>query len=328
MTSISKNIPLSDYSSYKIGGSADFFAEVKNSIELIEILKKWKKISENFEDNKKEILILGGGTNLLVDDKGYGGLVILNKINFIKEDQNNIQVGSGTTIEELLTYCINKNLSGLEWAGGLPGTVGGAIRGNAGAFGGEIKDSIKEVESYLSTYEVNDSPTSQVGDGIRRRKSKDCNFGYRDSIFKSGSGKEDVIIFAIFKLKKGNQESIRRKIEEKINYRKKRHPLEYPNIGSIFKNIPIEKVPRKTANEFKDKIKKDPFPILPVVKLIAGAGMTGKRVGDIVVSEKHPNYLVNLGNGKSVDVIRLIGKVKDAVRKKYNARIEEEITII
>ena len=344
---IRQNIPLSDLSSYKIGGQAKFFAKVEDLDGLTDVLKQWNKISEELLQKEKKILILGGGTNILFEDKGFDGLVILNSIKGITTNNsqsatNNLKtvssqkseissqklevtVGSGVLMEDLLNFCVQNSLSGLEWAGGLPGTLGGAIRGNAGAFRGEIKDVIYDVTSLNLCSDVLIHHYNSTS--VKKRKNSDCRFGYRTSIFKDVR-KDEIILEAVLKLKKGQRVDIEKKINEKINYRRQKHPVEYPNLGSTFKNIPAEELPASVREEFKDKIKDDPFPILPSVKLIAGAGMTNVRVGNIEVSGKHPNYLVNIGNGKSEDVLALIYKIKSAVRQKYRVELEEEITIV
>lgn len=360
MPKILNNIALSDFVSYRIGGPAKYFTEVSSKEELIRVLRWWNvKINSKIKPEGKVarlfhlsggeagVFVLGGGTNVLISDNGYDGLVIHNKIKDIKiisqresgSQRVKVSVGSGVFVEDLLKFCVENSLSGLSWAGGLPGTIGGAVRGNAGAFGGEIKDSIAEIVSYVLTCEVDDPATSQVGGKIRRRNNAECSFGYRSSIFKSQNEKEsesqrvresEIIIEAVLSLKKGNREEIENQINEKIEYRKLKHPSIHkePNVGSTFKNIPVENLPKEVAEEFKDKIKTDPFPVLPAGKLISGAGMSGERVGDIVVSRMHPNYLVNTGQGKSSDVLSLIHKIKTMVRKKYQVELEEEITII
>ena len=130
------------------------------------------------------------------------------------------------------------------------------------------------------------------------------------------------------KLTKGNRDNIEKEINEKIEYRKNRHPLEYPNIGSIFKNISIEKVPQKLLEQLKDSIKDDPFPILPTAKLLALAGLKGKRVGEAMVSQKHPNFIVNLGRAASEDVQKLISEIKKIIKDKYGIELEEEINYL
>ncbi len=323
MSKILNSVALSDFSSYKIGGPAKYFAEVGSTDDLVSVLKQWREISKDSKENGKDlprfggIFVLGGGTNVLVNDNGYDGLVILNKIKYIRVEDSRITVGSGVSIEDLLNFCIENSLSSLEWAGGLPGTIGGAVRGNAGAFGGEIKDVVLQILSL-------DTETPE----IKKRNNTECDFGYRNSFFKINPN--EIIIEVVLSLKKGNKDKIENQINEKIDYRKRKHPSIHkePNIGSTFKNIPVENLQESVVEEFKDKIKTDPFPVLPATKLIAGAGMSGERVGDIVVSQMHPNYLVNTGHGKSSDVLSLIKKIKKAVREKYEVELEEEITII
>ncbi len=315
MVFIQKDVSLKNFSNYKIGGKARYFLEVSNLSELKEGLGKWKRISEILP-----IFILGAGTNVLISDKGFNGLVIHPKIRFIEKTPSTgskqiISAGSGVLIEDLLVDSVKNSLSGLEWAGGLPGTLGGAIRGNAGAFRGEIKDNIVEVTSF-------DTKTLK----IEKRGLRDCGLDYRSSVFKGREG--EVIISALLKLKKGNKKDIKNEIKEKVKYRENRHPLEYPNIGSIFKNIPIEKVPKKLLKELSSSIKDDPFPILPTAKLLAISGLKGKKAGGAMVSEKHPNFIVNFDNASSADVKTLIYKVTKIIMDKYAITLEEEITYL
>ena len=312
MPKIQTNTSLKDLSNYKIGGPASYFLEVKSADDIKDGLSEFYQMFAG--KPVPEIFILGSGTNVLIHDAGFEGLVIKNSIQEIKlMGESQIYSGSGNLFEELLDFCIENSLSGLEWAGGLPGTVGGAIRGNAGAFKGETKDSTFSVKSIdLKTFETFD------------RTNKECQFGYRASIFKT-DGKKEMILGAVFEFTKGQKEEIERETQEKIDYRRVRHPLEYPNIGSTFKNIPLEKVPPKVVEEFSQSIKDDPFPILPSAKLLAVAGLKGTRSGDAQISEKHPNFIVNLGNASSEDVLALIKIAKNAIKKKYGIELEEEI---
>ncbi len=359
MTFMQKDVPLENFNSFKIGGKANYFVKVETIKNLLQMLDKWRKLSKNFSRKKRNVFVLGSGTNLLIGDKGLDGLVIQNNIDFIKIKEKRVKeprlrqcfgrqkenqrvrvlVGAGAKISDLINFCIQNSLSGLEWAGGLPGTIGGAVRGNAGAFGGEIKDNIYEVTSLdIKTLE------------IKKRKNRGCGFAYRSSIFKSQSLEEsksracanasagkkrvkepaspEIIVSVILTLTRGAKHEIAKKIDEKINYRKDRHPLDYPNAGSIFKNIPFENLPKKSANELSKSIKNDPFPILPTAKLLAVAGLAGKRIGNAMVSDKHPNFIVNLGNAKSDDVLKLISQIKKIIRNKYQINLEEEIQFL
>ena len=311
-----KNVLLKNYNNYKIGGPARLFVEVYSVEELKDVLKQ----------TQDRIAILGGGTNVLIGDAGFDGLVIHNKIEGILRlvrlrspqvrlgQVEMVEMGSGVMIKDLLDYCIENSLSGLEWAGGLPGTVGGAIRGNAGAFKGETKDSVINVRSLnLKTLEK------------KERNNAQCQFKYRDSIFKSGEGQEEFISSVVFSLKPGKKEEIRRAIAEKIDYRNLKHPVDYPNIGSTFKNIPLSLLSQDLQKEFASFVKTDPFPVVPTTKLLALAGLKGKRMGDAMISDKHPNFIVNLGNAKSEDVEALIEIARVAIKEKYNIYLEEEI---
>lgn len=321
-----ENVNLAPYSNYKIGGPAKFFFEAK-SAEEIELA-----ISEAKKEGLK-IFVLGGGTNLLIGDAGYNGLVLKPNINFLKSSGTTIEAGAGVLMSGLLDFAAKNSLSGLEWAGGLPGTLGGAIRGNAGAFGGEIKDSVEKVESF----------DAENGE-LRSRNNKECEFDYRNSIFKKLNGRE-IILSATFELKKGDPAEIKKSILDKIEYRKSRQPLEYPNIGSIFKNVPLAQIdaditqidadtirvhPRgnQRLSAFTALVKMDPFPIVPTARLITLAGLKGMRSGGAMISEKHGNFIVNVGNATADDVKKLIKIIKEEVNKKFGIKLEEEIQLI
>jgi UDP-N-acetylmuramate dehydrogenase len=305
---IEKNVLLKNYSSYKIGGRAKYFAKVKNKEELLEALNFCQK-------NKLNFFILAGGTNILFSDEGFEGLIIKmenKKFKFLND--NKIFVEAGCQMEKIVRETTKRGLSGLEWAGGLPGTVGGAIFGNAGAFGGEMKDSVQKVISF--------SPKEKKE---KEYLNKECQFGYRTSIFKKN---KEIILSAILSFKKDDPQKLQKLVKEKIEYRKERHPLEYPNAGSVFKNCPVEKIPKKIQEKFKDKIKMDPFPILPTAVLIDAAGLKGLAIGGAKISEKHPNFIVNFKEAKAKDVILLIKKVKETIKKKFGVKLEEEIKMV
>jgi UDP-N-acetylmuramate dehydrogenase len=310
MPEIQKNIPLRNYSNFKIGGTANYFATAKNILELEQILKEAPAYSEN-------IFFLGGGTNILFSDKAFNGLVVKVDIEGIEKEGNLVRVGAGVSIQDLLSFCIDNSLSGLEWAGGLPGTVGGAVRGNAGAYQGEMKDCIIEVESMV------------VGSAqIKKRKIEECNFAYRNSIYKETLIGKEAITFVTFGLQTGNSEEIRTQIEDKVAKRKMRHPLEYPNLGSIFQNVPVEKFSQEKIQELSQYVKNDPFPVIPTAKLNFLAGLSGHKVGDAQLSEKHTNFIINLGQASSSDVKTLIANIKKAINGKFGVELSEEIMIM
>jgi UDP-N-acetylmuramate dehydrogenase len=306
---ILNDISLKDYSNFKIGGPARFFLEIKNSDDLINGLKEWKE--------KGDIFILGSGTNVLFSDDGFNGLVIKNSIKGIELADNSLKVGAGEKFSDVLDFCIENSLSGLEWAGGLPGTVGGAVRGNAGAFGGETKDNIGKVKS------INYNTLQDV-----ERSNQKCGFSYRNSVFKSGEGKSEIITQVIFSVQVRDKGNIKTLIDKNIEYRNNKHPLEYPNLGSIFKNVPYNDFDEENKFKLMQFIKTDPVPVVPAAKLIFLAGLSRTRVGDVMISEKHTNFIVNLGNGKASQVKGLIGMVKQNIKEQFGITMEEEIMYI
>lgn len=318
MVNFRKDVSLKDYSNYKIGGQAKFFVEVETTEELREILNSSKRTFLSgggaVQDDNEKIFILGGGTNVLIGDGGFDGLVIHNKIEGINIIDGGLEVGSGVLIKDLLSFCIENSLSGLEWAGGLPGTIGGAVRGNAGAFKGETKDNVLQVRSIdLKTL-----------DEISRTR-EECGFGYRNSIYKSGLGENEFITHVILGLTLGDKEEIKKKIQQKIDYRINRHPMGYPNIGSTFRNIPLDSLSGDLQKEFASFVKTDPFPIVPTAKLLALCDLKERKVGGAMISDKHPNFIVNVDNATAEDVKALIEIAKEAIRQKYGIILEEEI---
>lgn len=322
LPNIQKNVLLKNYTTFKIGGPAEYFLIVPTKsrihdskaigIKEKDNLIKAIKIAKNL---KLPIFIFGGGSNLLVLDKGIKGLVVKmqdkDKSYFIKN--NIVSANSGAELKDLIEFSVENSLEGLEWAGGLPGTFGGAIRGNAGAFGGEIKDIILEVKALDRKFNV------------KKLSNQQCRFSYRSSIFKK---KNWTVIWASLKLKRGDKKSLQEIAKSHIDYRKQRHPLEYPNAGSIFKNIDFKKFSPKLQRTLLPVVKKDPFPVVPTAYLISEAGLKGTRIGDAQVSEKHPNFIVNLGDAKAKDVLSLIDLVREKIKRVYGIDLETEVQIV
>jgi UDP-N-acetylmuramate dehydrogenase len=301
---IQQKVSLKDYTSFKVGGPAKYFLVVKTKEELLRAIALAKRL-------RLKTFVLGGGTNVLAPDKGFNGLIIkvsLSGLSLVSATV--IEAESGVVMKDLVNFSIKNNLAGLEWAGGLPGTFGGAVRGNAGAFGGEMKDSVFSVDILDSALKA------------KTLSHQQSQFAYRNSVVKK---KGWTIISAKVKLKKGDKKALLKIANSRISYRKKFHPLEFPNAGSVFKNVPVKSLPKKFLPEFVDKIKQDPFPIIPTAWLIIGAGLTGKKVGRAQISKKHSNYIVNVGKAKASDIIKLIATVKKVVYKKYGVMLEPEV---
>jgi UDP-N-acetylmuramate dehydrogenase len=303
-----EKVPLIRYSNYKIGGPARYFFESDKTDDLIAAVQKARRL-------KIPIFILGGGTNILFSDDGFNGLVLRPDIQLVKKERDFLRVGAGVSITQLLNYLIAKNLSGLEWAGGLPGSLGGAVYGNAGCFGGEMKNNLKEVVSL---------DISHPSPRIIKRTNSECDFGYRSSIFKKSKGREIILEATLF-FERGDKKAIQSVIEQKISYRKERQPLEHPNIGSIFKNVALQGMPKNRQKQFAAVIKTDPFPLIPAAHLISEAGLRGVSRGGAMISAKHPNFIVNALNASAKDVRDLIALVKNKIKEKFSINLEEEI---
>jgi len=305
-----KNVSLKDYTAFKIGGRAKYFCRVSTKEELIEAAKFAKKM-------KLPIFILGAGSNLLISDKGFSGLVIKIQYSTSNIQYSKILTGAGTSLSRLVNVAASAGLTGLEWAAGIPGTVGGAVYGNAGAFGKSMKDVIKTVTVLKIPNPKSDHSPFPMGwvaqpfnkgcgeipnkFQTKKYKNKECRFGYRDSIFKKR--KDLIIISATLQLKKGKKKEIGNIMEEYLEYKKKTQPLNFPSAGSVFKNP------------------KGFF----AAELVEKCGLKGKKIGNAKFSEKHANFIVNLGGATAQDVKKLINLAKKSVKNKFKVKLEEEI---
>ncbi len=285
---ILENEPMSKHTSFKIGGPADYFVKASSIDEIKFVLKLCEK-------NKIPLTVVGNGTNLLVSDKGIRGIVLKPELNDFKvkriKNSAKIVIGSGFPVGKLSNIALKEELTGIEFLSGIPGTVGGAIRMNAGAYGREMKDVV------ISTkYMEKDGKIKKID--LNQHK-----FKYRDSIF----SKLDVIILeTTLELQYGVKQEISDKINEYMKSRIEKQPLNLPNAGSTFKRT-------------KTNI---------TAQMIDECGLKGYRVGDAAVSEKHAGFVVNLGKATCKDVIQLTEYIKQKVKEKFNQDIELEILMI
>ena len=282
---IQYNVPMSKYTSFKVGGPAECLIK-------IETLEELKQILEIAQNNNIKTTIIGNGSNILVKDKGIKGIVLKIEIKkFELSKENELIVGSGNKLGEIAQKLAKEEITGFEFASGIPGTIGGAIRMNAGAHGGEMKDIVKSTQ-YMDE-----------NGNIKEMELLNHEFDYRKSIF---SNKNYIILKTTFCLKKGDKKEIENKIIEYRNWRKEKQPLEYPNAGSTFKRG-------------KDFI---------TAKLIDECGLKGYKIGGAQVSEKHAGFIINTGNATAEDILRLIEYTKKQVYDKFGKEIEPEIEII
>lgn len=291
------NEPMKKYTTFKVGGPAECLIKIENINELKEILKFADK-------NNIKLTVLGNGSNVLILDKGISGITLIIKIENIEfeETEENlnsklmgqktkIKLGAGEKIAKVGMVFFKESLTGFEEIAGIPGTIGGAVRMNAGANGREMKDIIKTVKCL--DYQGNEKVFT----------NEEMEFGYRTSILK----KEKYIVTEVeIELEKGNQEEIKEKMDMYKEKRKNSQPLEYPSAGSTFKR----------GIDFI------------TAKLIDEAGLKGTHVGDAEVSTKHGGFIINKGNAKAKDILELVEIVKKEVYKKYQKQIELEVEIV
>lgn len=291
------NEPMKKYTTFKVGGPAECLIKIENINELKEILKFTN-------ENNIKLTILGNGSNVLILDKGISGITLIIKIEnteFEETEENlnskligqktKIKLGAGEKIAKVGMVFFKESLTGFEEIAGIPGTIGGAVRMNAGANGREMKDIIKTVKCL--DYQGNEKVFT----------NEEMEFGYRTSILK----KEKYIVTEVeIELEKGNQEEIKEKMDMYKEKRKNSQPLEYPSAGSTFKR----------GIDFI------------TAKLIDEAGLKGTHVGDAEVSTKHGGFIINKGNAKAKDILELVEIVKKEVYKKYQKQIELEVEIV
>ena len=280
--SIYRDEPMSKHTTFRTGGVAKWFVEIENKEQLLKLIPYLYATGQNF-------FILGNGSNLLVSDKGYDGIVIsLKKLNEINFEGNRITAGAGVLLSQLATAAAENSLTGLEFAAGIPGSVGGATVMNAGAYGGEMKQIVESVvvvskEGEFLTFD-NDT----------------MEFSYRHSIIKDYPF---TVVEVTYALEAGSKQDIVSKMQELGQQRRQKQPLEYASAGSTFK---------RPEGYFAGK-------------LIMDSGLRGFRIGGAQVSEKHCGFIINVGNASSQDIWDLICEIREIVKKKFHVELEPEV---
>lgn len=277
--------PMKNHTSFRTGGNAEVFSIPKNESEIKAILNLCNK--ENVP-----CFVLGNGSNILVPDEGIRNRVVIylgDNLSYINEKEDGtIVAGAGTKLIQLCRYALSKELSGLEFAYGIPGSVGGAAYMNAGAYGGEMKDVLVKINH------INEDGTDGFTEG------DEMDLSYRHSAY---SSKKKIITSVELKLQNGDKEEIESKMKDFLGRRKDKQPLEYPSAGSVFK---------RPEGYFAGA-------------LIEQSGLKGKRIGGAMVSEKHAGFIINYDNATTSDVLELIDFCRETVKDKFGVTLEAEI---
>ena len=284
-TKIKENEDMSKYTSFKAGGKARFLIKANQIQDIKDAIKITKEQNIPF-------LVIGNGSNILFKDGLYNGIIIKVELNKLEINKDKATVSAGVKNAVLAQKLLENELSGFEFAAGIPGTIGGAIRMNAGAYGGEIKDILEEV-TYLDYSTLEEKTIT----------NKECDFKYRHSVF---CNNKNIILSATFNFNKDEKINIQEKMNLYAKSRKDNQPLEYPSAGSTFKR----------GEDFI------------TAKLIDECGLKGYTIGGAQVSEKHAGFIINKDKATSKDIIELIDYVKKVVKEKKGKEIELEIEII
>jgi len=284
---VQENVSLAPYTSARIGGSADVLAMVKSTNELMDVMKVvW--------EHEIPYYILGGGSNVLVSDKGVRGVVVLNRakeVRFESGDQPTVWSEAGVVLSNLANRCASKGLTGLEWAATVPGTIGGAVYGNAGAFGGDMSGNLLWAEMLTKN-------------GRERFSVGQMGYGYRTSILKRG-GINAIVLSALLRLNNSTKEEVSAKIEQFSERRKTTQPPG-ASMGSMFKNPEGDHAGR----------------------LIEAAGLKGTRIGNAEISKVHGNFIINHGETRAMDVRELIDLTRRIVKQKLGVELELEVEFV
>lgn len=284
---VEENVPMSKYTSFKTGGNADLLIIPASVDSLSQIIKKCKEL------NIKPF-VMGNGSNLLVTDSGYKGVMIKigsNLSSMKMLDENTIECESGVMMKALCNFAFDNSLSGLEFAFGIPGNLGGAVYMNAGAYGGEMKDVLYSCTHIDSDGNIGTLTKDQLDLGYRRSAYTDNGY---------------TIISATLKLQKGDKTEIKEAMNDKLRRRKEKQPLEFPSAGSTFK---------RPEGYFAGA-------------LIEDCQLKGYTIGGAQVSEKHAGFVINRGGATSTDILNLIKHIQDTVFEKHGVKLETEVKII
>lgn len=305
--SATENEPMAKHTSFRVGGAARLYVVANSSDDLVKAVQAAQALALPW-------FVYGGGSNLLVADAGYEGVVIQAANRALTIEGTSVTVEAGMITALVARKTVEAGLAGFEWAIGVPGTIGGAVYGNAGCFGGEMKDAVTSVDVY-----------DPIKDERKTVPSADCGFGYRDSAFK----RQQVLILGttLTLAPASDPAASRARMEEVMRLRKEKQPLDGSSCGCVFKNVDY------TSDAETEKLAREveiPEAMRAAKRLSAGwlieqAGLLGQKIGDVEVSGKHGNFFLNRGKAKAEDVISLISLVKRKVRDDFGIELHDEV---
>jgi UDP-N-acetylmuramate dehydrogenase len=303
-TIVLRDACLSNYTRFGIGGPADLFAETRDTDSFI---KAWRIARDSGLDK----VVIGGGTNLIVSDHGFRGVVLKLSNDRIAADGMIATVDSGASLQALVDFTVDAGLKGLETMTGIPGSAGAAIYGNAGAYGHSIAERISTVSFF-------------DGNGIAEFDNARCGFRYRESVFKRH--KEWIILSARLTMEPGEAAALRQTADKILDIRNRKYPPTMKCAGSIFKNFLLADLPGRVASEIPGKAIIEGK--VPSAWFLEQVGAKGMRRGDIHVADYHANLIYNAGSGTACDLVEIIAELKQRVDLRWGIPLEEEVQYV
>lgn len=302
-----ENEPLSKHTNFRIGGPAKWLVEVRSVRALQEVIEVVKA-------NKVPYVVFGGGSNTLASDTGFDGVVIKIAMRTYEIHGTRVFVQAGVLSSALARATANAGLKGLTWSVSLPGTVGGGVRGNAGCFGGEMKDHLVSVEVLR-------------GGEVEKVNKEDLGFGYRESVLKHT---DDIVLSATFELEEGDARELKAELDDKLMKRKSSQPLYAGSAGCLFKNYEIhdEAELQRLSQKLDIPAEMKSARRLSAGWLIDQLDLKGKQIGQAKISDKHGNFLVNLGSATADEVVQLIALIKTRARNELGIQLDEEVAYL
>ncbi len=312
---VEEHVPLSKYTTFRIGGPATWLVHARSKDNII-------TVADFAKENNISLFVLSGGANILVSDRGWDGIVIRCEDRSLNVSGTTVVCGSGVPLLYLATEMAKRGLAGAEFLATIPGAIGGALRGNAGAFGREIKDIVTSIDLW-------------DGERVRSLTAEECAFRYRSSVIKEHNRKSNIpwiVLSVTIKLAPGDPNKAQEYIKELLAKKATTQSIEKPSAGCLFKNIDItadfwqDPIRRQWENRVPEEFKQHHR--IPAAWLIDHAELKGKRIGGVEVSIKHANYANNVGDARAEDVIMLVSIIKQKIRTKYGVQLEDEVEMV
>jgi UDP-N-acetylmuramate dehydrogenase len=301
---IRRDWPLSSCTRFGIGGPADLYAETGDPDRFVDALHVAKA-------SGLETVVIGGGTNLIVSDEGFRGVVLKLANEQIRREGNSVYVESGASLQRLVDFTVDRGLKGLQTMTGIPGSTGAAIYGNAGAYGHSIAERISSVQFF-------------DGEGIRVFNNAQCEFRYRESVFKEH--KQWIVFSAQLAMEQGDAAALRDTADGILAVRNRKYPPTMKCAGSIFKNFLLADLPAEVVCEIPPKAIIEGK--VPSAWFLEQVGAKGMQAGDIHVADYHANLIYNAGSGTARDLVGIIAELKQRVEERWGIPLEEEVQYV